>query len=209
MKSTKRRDAGRPRGEAVTEAVMMCTLDELATHGLADLSVERIADAAEVNKTTIYRRWPTREALVAGALEYVMIDLDDRLVDTGSLRGDLLLLAEAVAEFMSQPSGRALARAALAEPSASAISELAAEQLSRGAAISVGQLIQRAHARGEWTTKAPPEAALSMLVGAILHRTMLEHQPTKGPWLEGVVDLLVGGVSAPARRPLRVGHRAR
>ncbi len=85
MKSAKRRDAGRPRGEAVTEAVMLCTLDELASHGLSDLSVERIADAAEVNKTTIYRRWPTREALVAGALEYVMLDLDDRLVDTGSL----------------------------------------------------------------------------------------------------------------------------
>ena len=179
---------------------MMCTLDELATHGLADLSIERIADAAEVNKTTIYRRWPTREALVAGALEYVMIDLDERLVDTGSLRGDLMVLAEAVAEFMSQPAGRALARAALAEPSASAISELAAKQLSRGAAIPVGQLIQRAHARGEWKTKAPPEAALSMLVGAILHRTMLEHQPTKGPWLEGVVDLIVSGVSAPVRR---------
>ena len=184
----------------MTEAVMMCTLDELASHGLADLSIERIADAAEVNKTTIYRRWPTREALVAGALEYVMLDLDDRLVDTGSLRGDLLVLAEAVAEFMSQPSGRALARAALAEPSASTISALAAEQLSRGAAVPVGQLIQRARARGEWKTKSPPEAALSMLVGAILHRTMLEHQPTKGSWLEGVVDLLVVGVGAPARR---------
>lgn len=179
---------------------MLCTLDELASHGLSDLSVERIADAAEVNKTTIYRRWPTREALVAGALEYVMLDLDDRLVDTGSLRGDLLVLAEAVAEFMSQPSGRALARAALAEPSASAIAALAAEQLSRGAAVPVGHLIQRARARGEWKTKAPPEAALSMLVGAILHRTMLEHQPTKGPWLDGVVDLIVGGVGTPARR---------
>jgi len=198
MKSAKRRDAGRPRGEAVTEAVVLCTLDELATHGLADLSVERIAAAAEVNKTTIYRRWPTREALVAGALEYVMIDLDDQLTNTGSLRGDLMVLAEAVAEFMSQPSGRALARAALAEPSA--IAALAAEQLSRGAAVPVGQLIQRARSRGEWKTKALPEAALSMLVGAILHRTLLEHQPTKGPWLDGVVELIVVGVGAPARR---------
>jgi AcrR family transcriptional regulator len=179
---------------------MMCTLDELATHGLSELSVERIAEAAEVNKTTVYRRWPTREALIAGALEYVMFDLEERLVDTGSLRGDLLALAEAVAEFMSLPSGRALARAALAEPSASAIAALAAEQLNRGAAVPVLQLIERARKRGEWKTKAPPQAALSMLVGAIFHRTMLERQPTKGPWLNGVVDLIVVGVSALAPR---------
>jgi AcrR family transcriptional regulator len=202
-RAMKRRDAGRPRGAAVVDAVMLCTLDELAAHGLAELSVERIATSADVNKTTIYRRWPTREALVAGALEYVMLDLSGARTDTGSLRGDLLALGSEIAEFMAQPWGRALARAALAESSGRAVADLAAEQLERGASLPVAELVLRAQRRGEWTSKAPPEVALAMLVGAILHRAMLEHQPTDAGWLEAVVDIIVGGV---ARTSGKRGH---
>lgn len=193
MKRGMRRDAGRPRGEAVIDAVMLCTLDELAEHGLSGLSVERIAAAADVNKTTIYRRWPTRDALVAGALEYVLVDLEGSMEDTGSLVGDLSALARAVAEFVQLPSGRALARAALAE-SGPAISTLAAAQLQRGAERPVRELVERAMRRGEWRSKAPPESALSMLVGAIFHRVLLERQPASGAWLDGVVCLLAAGL---------------
>src|SRR5690242_7791444 len=84
----RRRDAGRPRGQPITEAVLDRTLEELASFGVAKLSVSRIARAADVNKTSVYRRWPTREALVAAALERVHERLASQLQDTGSLRGD-------------------------------------------------------------------------------------------------------------------------
>lgn len=196
MAERRRRDAGRPRGAAVADAVMLATLDELGAHGLAGLSVERIAAAAEVNKTSIYRRWPTREALVAGALEYVLVDFEEAQTDTGSLRGDLGVLARSIAAFLSQPGGLALARAAFAESSSAEVSSLAARQFARGAEGAVGGLVQRAITRGEWTSRAPPEAALSMLVGALLHRVLLEHQPVSAAFVDGVVDILAAGLSA-------------
>jgi hypothetical protein len=37
---------------------------------------------------------------------------------------------------------------------------------------------------------------MSMLVGAVLHRVQLEHQPATGPWLEGVVVVLTARLSS-------------
>lgn len=55
-----RRDAGRPRGRPVVDAVLDAVVAELAEHGPDGLSVERVARRAEVNRTTVYRRWSGR-----------------------------------------------------------------------------------------------------------------------------------------------------
>jgi AcrR family transcriptional regulator len=178
----------------VTNAVMYATLEELAERGVAELSIERIARTAEVNKTTIYRRWPTKEALVAGAFEYVLVDFESAHVDTGSLHGDLTVLAETIAQFVAEPMGRALARAAFAESSSPELAALAQRRMAQGAQSKAAALVARATERGEWRFRGPPEVAFSMLVGAILHRQFFEHLPAEGAWLDGVVKLIATGL---------------
>ena len=78
----------------------------LTYEGVAQFSVDRVARAAEVNKTSVYRRWPTREALVAAALERVLDQLTLALADTGTLRGDLLSLCDGVAKLLALPELR-------------------------------------------------------------------------------------------------------
>lgn len=189
-----RRDAGRPRGQVVEDAVLARTLEEIAAHGIADLSVERIAAAAELNKTSVYRRWPTRGALIAAALQRVAEDLGERLGDQGSLAADLLALARTVAAFLEGPLGAALARAALSEATAPEIAEMARTQLAQRALGPAAQLVQRAQARGEWRADVPPEPVLTMLVGSLLHRLLLERQPPDDHWLTTVIRVLVAGV---------------
>jgi AcrR family transcriptional regulator len=189
-----RRDAGRARGATVTDAVLDRTLDELVTAGVGQLSVDRIARAAEVNKTSVYRRWPTREALIAAALERVLGDLTLAQADTGTLRGDLLHLGASVAALLERPAGKALARAVFAEPEAPSIAALARQQLEASASAPAVAMVARAMARGEWREGADPMALMAMLVGAILHRVMFErHEPSRA-WLEGVVDITLRGV---------------
>lgn len=190
----RRRDAGRPRGAAVTDAVLERTLEELATAGLAQLSVDRIARAAEVNKTSVYRRWPTREALVAAALERVLGDLTLAQTDTGSLRGDLVGLGASVAALLERPTGRALARAVFAELEAPSIAALARRELEASASGPTLAMIARATARGEWREDADPMALMAMLVGAILHRVLFERQEPSRAWLDKVVDIALRGV---------------
>jgi len=189
-----RRDAGRPRGENIADAVLDSTLEELAAAGVAGLSVERIARAAEVNKTSVYRRWPTREALIAAALERVLADLEVQLVDTGTLRGDLLFVGESLARFLGGPLGLALTRAVFAEDLAPAIANLARRQMHESAGGPAAAMVHRARQRGEWRDDADPVVALGMLVGAILHRLSLERSEPSRRWLDDVVDVLVRGV---------------
>ena len=191
---SKRRDAGRPRGQHVTDTILEATLAELATSGLEGLSVERVAREAEVNKTTIYRRWPTRAALVAAALEGIAEDIGSHLPDTGSLRGDLLGLLGRVVELLSHPHGRAAARAALSAPAEPAIAALAARRLAQPATGAMAHLVHRARERGEWRDGLAGEQVINTLVGAIVHRALLEHADLTPSWLAATVDLVLLGV---------------
>ena len=65
--------------------------EELARDGFERLSVPAVAEAAGLNKTSVYRRWPTKADLVRAALTSSM-GHDAPTVDTGTLRGDLLAL---------------------------------------------------------------------------------------------------------------------
>jgi AcrR family transcriptional regulator len=59
---------GRPRSLDVDEAVLQATVDLLATTSFAQLSIEQIAKTAGVGKPAVYRRWPSKAAVVAEAL---------------------------------------------------------------------------------------------------------------------------------------------
>jgi AcrR family transcriptional regulator len=189
-----RRDAGRPRGKPIERAILAATLRELAEHGLEGLSVARVAEASGVNKTTIYRRWPTRGALVAAALEGALRETASEMTDTGSLRGDLRSMLRLVAERVSQPEGRALVQAALADASTLDVSALSANTAVREQEAAVA-LVRRAVARGEWDpARHPPDAVFAMIVGAVMHRLLLERQPLTELWAETVVDVVARGL---------------
>ncbi len=190
-----RRDAGRPRGKPIERVILAATLAELAEHGLAGLSVSRIAEASEVNKTTIYRRWPTRGSLVAAALEGALRETASALRDTGSLRTDLRGMLAVVVAHMSAPAGRALVLAAMSDSSTVAVAELTGDPLVRGQAAAVG-LVTRAAARGEWDpTRHLPDAVFAMITGSVMHRVLLERQPLTEAWIDTIVDVIVRGVA--------------
>jgi AcrR family transcriptional regulator len=59
---------GRPRIQAIDEAVLQAALQALARDGLSGLSLARVAVDAGTTRTAIYRRWPTRAALAVAAV---------------------------------------------------------------------------------------------------------------------------------------------
>ena len=192
---TSRRDAGRPRGVPIEQAILTATLDDLAEFGVEGLSIPRVADRASVNKTTIYRRWPTREQLVAAALHAALEQTSADLCDTGSLRGDLLLLIRLVTARLDSPTGRALAHAAMSDQASASVAELSQDPSVRGQP-SVLELVARAARRGEWDPALySPDVVLSMITGSVMHRVLLEHLPVTPAWAEGVVEVLLRGVA--------------
>jgi AcrR family transcriptional regulator len=189
-----RRDAGRPRGAPIVDAVLSATLHALACDGLAALSVDSIAVAAGVNKTSVYRRWPTRDLLVVAALERVLENATAQMPDTGSLESDLVTLLQPVCGLLESPLGSALLHAATIHSNASPIQKIARKQLRRGAP-SARKMFTRAIERGEATAACDPRALLGMLVGAILHRVLLEREAASERWLRGILSQALRGVT--------------
>jgi AcrR family transcriptional regulator len=147
----------RPGGRSarVRKAAIAATLTELASEGYAGLSLESVAKRAGVHKTTLYRRWGSREELVLEAMlaragEHISIP------DTGSLRDDLLELARTAAANAATPEVAAMARAVVGESPrdgrlAAANRRFWSERLRLDAAI-----VERAIARGEVAADVDP-----------------------------------------------------
>src|SRR5436309_11083116 len=105
---------GAARGAAVIEAVIQATFEELVRVGYGGLSIEEVAARAGVNKTTVYRRWPTKGELVTAALVSLPPQFGT-LPNTGSFRGDLTESIHLAARVFRTVAGRALVRLALVE----------------------------------------------------------------------------------------------
>ncbi|PRY39835.1 TetR-like C-terminal domain-containing protein [Umezawaea tangerina] len=102
--------ATRRRGSALTAAIHLATLEELARTSFAELSFDRIATAAGTGKAALYRRWSSPEELVLAALTDPATGFGRPPVPpaTGSLRADLIALLTGFVHALDEPRGRAL-----------------------------------------------------------------------------------------------------
>jgi AcrR family transcriptional regulator len=205
------------RGEPVIQSVLSITLDELARVGFAALRVEDVAQRARVNKTTVYRRWPTRAALVRAALLTIAGD-DIRAADTGSLRGDLVQIGHQIVGIATSPQGQSVIRMILAEGPESelrAIAQSLRESYEPLRRIVVGNAL----ARGEVSTMEQGLLLLELLDAAIHFRLFVSQVGVDATSIEQLAELLSrsgrDGPAAPARgragarRPARTAQAAR
>ncbi len=154
-----------------------------------------MARRAGVHKTSLYRRWGTRDSLVLDAIlaragEWVPIP------DTGSVRQDLLELAHAIIANVSAPEMEAVIRAFVAEaPRESALA-------SRGREFWVArftadrQIVQRGIDRGELPADTDPDLVIEALLGPLYLRLLITGEPLEMAFVVRVVDLLLAGLNA-------------
>ncbi|OBH07120.1 MULTISPECIES: TetR/AcrR family transcriptional regulator [unclassified Mycobacterium] len=101
--TTARRPVGRNPGRfdpSLDAAILEAALQGVAERGYDRMSMDDIAARAKVGKAAIYRRWPSKAAVVADAIAHWRRGLGPvEPPDTGSLRGDIDALVAAVPDF--------------------------------------------------------------------------------------------------------------
>jgi AcrR family transcriptional regulator len=180
----------KPRGPAVTRRVLEVTLEELGRVGLAALSLPRVAELAGINKTSLYRRWPTKEVLVAAALA-LSVPTENQLPDHGNLERDLVDLARSLATFLASPAGMGVIRTVFADGDTPETQRLAASMTGTAAAPRL--VLRRAIERGELRPDADLNLLLHTIGGAVLHRLFVERKTADARWARRLVWLLVEG----------------
>jgi AcrR family transcriptional regulator len=178
----------------VVSEVLEATLQTFAEQGYGGLTVEAVAARAGVNKTTVYRRWPSKAELLAAALLSLRDD-EPEPPDTGSLREDLLLLMRRVAARMATPSWRAIMQSLLlgnADPELQAIM-----QRMRDARPAIPPaIIERAIKRRELPKGCDRELIVSALLGPLHVRIHWKRQTIDDRFIRGLVNLVVSGAAA-------------
>jgi AcrR family transcriptional regulator len=187
------RDApAKPRGEAFVQAVLEATLAELAAQGYERLSIPQIAFLADANKTSIYRRWPSKAELVRDALASVITPAS-QAPDTGHLQGDLLELAKNLAAFLQSPAGKAIVSIMLTQSEDSELRALAQTSYQNANQQAPFIVMQRAMQRGELKAQIDPAQVLFTLAGSVMHRLFVERSVADEAFLKQAIEIVLRG----------------
>jgi AcrR family transcriptional regulator len=197
MTESRRRPGGR--SARVRAATLAATIDELAQSGYAALTLDGVARRAGVHKTTLYRRWGTRESLVLDA----MLELVGEHVpvpDAGSLRDDLLALVSAALATASTPAGQAIVRAVVAAGPNDAALAAANHRFWAERLAMDGEIVTRAIERGEVPPGTDPRSVVEAVLGPVYFRLLVTGEPPDRAFVELIVDIVSAGCRAPRAR---------
>jgi AcrR family transcriptional regulator len=167
------RKPGRPRSAQANQAILSATLEELTEVGYEALSIEAVAARAGVGKTTIYRRWPSKDELVIAATETIRVHVP--VPNTGNLRDDLLTLARGALEVgIAYPRIQKLFARTLGEAkSKPEVFQAVLDRLIRPRIQGFIELVERAKARGEVRQDLETHLVLSIIMGPVVYEWVL------------------------------------
>lgn len=167
------RAPGRPRSAEADEAILRATLDLLTADGYAALTMERVRERSGVGKATIYRRYKSKEELVAAAITHLNVDFPEP-PDTGSLVGDFAATAQTVLADAERTGFAPTVARLLSEVAGDPVMhELFTTNLVEPRRRVIGTIVERAKARGEIRADIDTGLAVDMIIGPVIYRLLL------------------------------------
>lgn len=188
---------GRPRSAEIDVSVLDATRALLVEVGYGGLTMEAVAARAGVGKPTVYRRYPTKTALVFEAVFGKTKKFDDP--DTGILRDDLIEAYSWAIDEFAAPEAKAALPGLMADLGGSP--ELA--KLARGMVIEpeyarVREMLVRGQQRGEIRDDVDLELVIDTFTGTAFARALLLDHQLDHDFGVALVDLILDGLKPQA-----------
>ncbi len=172
---------------ASTEEILAITVNLIAQHDISGLTVDMVAEKCGVSKATLYRRWPSRAALVFAAMTYTHQPGTDP--DTGSVREDLAILLKELVDYLNRPDGgRVLAaflNAAIRDPSLSVLQR----SISKSERSNYERVIERAIKRGELAANVNARLMTDILISPFLYRRIIDNTVARQSDIRPVINV--------------------
>lgn len=180
---------GRPRDSTLDVNVLQAAMELLGEGGIGAVTMDAVAQRAGAGKASLYRRWRSKDELLADALTlHSPTEID---VNTGSLRDDLVELYQHYYGI-----GNHVMQAAIQEMLGNVRQHLAwtekvaPERLTARRAKARG-LFERAVTRGEIQMPADMDLLLDLLPAMVLYRYNTRHQKVTRQSVARFIDGLV------------------
>jgi AcrR family transcriptional regulator len=196
------RGRGRPRSEEAHRAILAAVVDLLPEHGLKGLTIEAVAARAGVGKTTIYRRWKTKNELIVEAIEQVRPP--GMAPDTGSVAGDLQAMVTIQRERLEASRLPRIMPRVLGESMEDP--ELHAEIIARAVMpirAMLTQIVERGIERGELREDLDVEAFVDVLHAVPVYKLLMSggSMDSIAAVADRAVPMLLEGVSSSSAGP--------
>jgi len=192
-----KRAPGRPRSEESRQSILRSTLKLLKEDGgFPELSIEAIAADANVGKTTVYRWWPTKAALVADAFS-ASAEEELQFPDTGSVERDMCLQMRRLIRIFRSPRGKVVAAMLAGGQSDPELIEAYRNRFLWPRRRQAYQTLQRGVDRGELPAGCDFDVILDSLYGPILMRFLIRHVKLEESFADEICGLVLHG---PKRR---------
>lgn len=175
------------RVERSRSAVLAETYRQLSQGGVGGVSIDAISRRSGVSKTTIYRHWPSRSALLLEAC--ASFGSPAALPDTGSLRSDVLVLLMSLAGALDDTAWSkaypSILDAAERDPEIAAVQN----ELHRSFMAPFEAAIERARAKDDRSLRGRATGdVVASLVGPLFFRRWFSHQTIDVPFVAAIVD---------------------
>jgi AcrR family transcriptional regulator len=191
---------GRPRSEKARQAILAAAAGLLLERGLAEVSMDAVAERAGVSKATIYRWWPAKETLALDALYTRWAEAGPAPAGTGTLRGDLLELLLPWARLVrTGPHARVITALLAKAANDPAFAEEYRRHVIQPRRDQARQLLLRAVDRKEIPADTETEIALDLIYGPLYHRLLHGHAPLSDDFVRQALDLALTGISGAPR----------
>jgi AcrR family transcriptional regulator len=190
MSASARRELD-PRIERSRTVILSAAVQELADVGYGGVTIESIAARARVGKSTIYRHWPDKLALIADAFETFH---EQMVPDLGGLpvRDAVALLLGHVAEVVVDSTFSRCIPALIEGAERDQRVRQFHHRYSAERRQSLIDLITRGIREGQIKTGVDPELATTTLLGAIFYRRLMTSKPFDPADAMQLVNLVLG-----------------
>jgi AcrR family transcriptional regulator len=172
------------------QAVLTTTFQLLSESGLSGVSIDEVSRRSGVAKTTIYRHWPSRSALILDACSKLKPKAE--APDTGNLNGDLTALALNLASRLRSarwptvlPS---IIDAAERDPELAELHSRLHSEMTTG----FRKVIERGQQRKELPSNRRPTEVVAMILGPLFYRRWFSREPLDERFVKRVVEKAIG-----------------
>lgn len=176
------------RGADRERAILDAAVALVAEVGYARVTVDAIAARACTSKATMYRRWPSKAALVAEALRRHAVGETVVIADTGTLRGDLCAAVRAITQALTDGDGLTLLGLLEAVREDATLRDLVRTQIDQSSQQVGAAICAHALARGEPVRASHASVVLGVAVACLLVDTLLHGAPPDHAAQQRLVD---------------------
>jgi AcrR family transcriptional regulator len=183
-----------PRIEQSRRVILRAALKEFGHEGYSGFRMESVAALAGVGRSTVYRHWPNKAALIADALETLNTQPDPQrelVGGTARRRVELILnhLAEVLGDSPLSACVPALVHAAETEPAVRDFHYAYSARRRQRLTDTISAGVEA----GEFPSRIDPDAASVALAGAMFYRRLMTPGAPDAEFIGRLVDSVLGG----------------